>query len=204
MLRPVHVSWLGIAALGLGAIAAAVVIGFLTRAPKLTASLKLVLFLALFVLPTGSAFMGNASNMEASKNVEFCNGCHVMNSYVDDVRDPNSTSLASLHGRLEIFRDEACYECHADYGMFGGVTTKIGGMHHVEAFYTDDWSAPGHRAPALYKPYDMRRCLSCHDPLRKGAPLEHQVHAEKIKTMTISCSAEGCHGHPHPPWKQSR
>jgi len=198
----VHVSLLGAAALGLGLAGAAIVVGFLLRRPILTPMAKIVLFLGLFVLPTGSAFMGNVSNMEASKNVEFCNGCHVMDSYVRDVRNPSSVSLASVHGRLPAFRDDACYACHADYGMFGGVTTKIGGMHHVEAFYTDDWTAPGHRAPKLYKPYDMRKCLDCHDPLRKGAPLEHQVHAEKLKSREIACSASGCHGPPHPAWVQ--
>ncbi len=199
-----HVSWLGLGSLGMGAIAAVLVLGFLVRAPQLNASLKLLLLFGLFVLPTSSAVMGNVANMEASKSVEFCNDCHVMNSYVDDVRDPNSPSLASLHGRLESFKDDACYNCHADYGMFGGVTTKIGGMHHVVAFYSDDWTTPGHRPPKLFKPYDTRRCTSCHDPLRKGAPLEHRVHEEKLKKREITCTASGCHGRPHPDWKQSK
>jgi cytochrome c-type protein NapC len=198
----VHVSLLGIVALAIGAIAAALVLGFLLKQPKLTAPLKLLLLFGLFVLPTSSAFLGNASNMEASKSVEFCGGCHVMTSYVNDVKDPNSTTLAALHGRIKSFGAEACYGCHADYGMFGGVTTKLGGMHHVIDFYSDDWAAPGHRPPALYKPYDTGRCMNCHDPMRKGTPLEHQVHAEQIKSHEIKCTDSGCHGSPHPKWEQ--
>ena len=192
----------GALAIVLSLVAAALVIGFLIRAPEMTPGRKLLLALALFVLPTMAAMSGNAHNIETTKSVEFCGSCHVMTSYVEDVRSPESESLASLHGRLPVFQEEACYTCHADYGMFGGVTTKIGGLHHVIDFYSDDWSKPGHRAPALYKPYDPRRCLSCHAPLRSGAPLEHRVHAEKIEKLEISCSASGCHGPPHPAWVQ--
>lgn len=196
------ISWLGVGALGLSAISAIVIVVYLLRAPPLTSALKIILGGALFLLPSGVALLGNVENLETTKKVAFCGSCHVMTSYVEDVRDPSSKSLASAHGRLEIFREEACYTCHADYGMYGGVTTKIGGMHHVVAFYSDDWSEPGHRPPALYKPYDTRRCTTCHDPLRADAPLEHRVHGEKIKTEEVSCSAKGCHGPPHPAWAQ--
>jgi cytochrome c-type protein NapC len=192
----------GAAAVVLSLIAAALVIGFLVRSPELTPGRKLLLGLALFVLPTMAAMLGNVHNIETTKTVEFCGSCHVMTSYVEDVKSADSRSLASLHARLPVFEGEACYICHADYGMFGGVTTKIGGLHHVVDFHSNDWSTPGHRPPALYKPYDMSRCLRCHDPLRAGAPLEHRVHAQKLQDRTISCSATGCHGPPHPPWKQ--
>ncbi len=195
---------LGAAAIAVGLVAAALIIGFLVRKPELTPGRKLLLGIALFVLPTLTALLGNVHNMATTKRVEFCGSCHVMTSYVEDVHDKKSESLASLHGRLPSFHDEACYQCHSDYGMYGGVTTKIGGMHHVIAFYGDDWTTPNHRPPKLYKPYDMRRCLECHDPLRSGAPLQHRVHADKIEQQAISCSAAGCHGPPHPPWVQAQ
>ncbi len=200
--RPVDVSALGLAALALGAASAALVIAYLVRSPPLTGPRKLTLFFAMFVLPTTSAVLGNASNLETTKSVEFCGSCHVMTSYVEDARDPASGSLASLHARLPTLRGDACYTCHADYGMYGGVTTKIGGMRHVLDFYSDDWTRPGHVPPALYKPYDLRTCEGCHDPLRAGAPLEHQVHADKLRAREISCASRGCHGPPHPPWAQ--
>ena len=112
-----------------------------------------------------------------------------------------SPLLASGHARLPEYRDDACYGCHADYGMFGGVTTKIGGMRHVWEFYTGDWTRPGHEPPALYEPFDTRTCMSCHDPLRAGAPIEHQLHAQKIESRAMKCTADGCHGRPHPVWK---
>jgi hypothetical protein len=195
-------SWLASAAIALSAVSAIFIVGFWIKSPPLTGAVKLLLLFTMLVLPTSAAMIGNVSNLEATKTVSFCNQCHVMNSYVDDVRDPNSPLLASRHARLPAFKDDACYVCHADYGMYGGVTTKIGGMHHVVAFYSDDWSEPGHRPPALYKPYDLRTCLECHDPLKADAPLEHRVHADKIRELSLSCVASGCHGHPHPPWKQ--
>lgn len=199
-----HASLLGWGALALGGISAILVLGFLVRAPQLTASLKLLLLFGLFVLPSGTAVLGNVANLEASKSVQFCGSCHVMDSYVSDLQNPDSRSLASLHGQLPAFADDACYGCHADYGMYGGVTTKIGGMHHVYSFYSDDWTTPGHRPPELYEPYDTRVCLSCHNPVRKGAPLEHRVHGDKITSREIKCTNAGCHGRPHPAWEQTK
>lgn len=178
------------------------IVGYLVRSPPLTPSVKLILLFGLFVLPTSASFVGNAANLETTKSLSFCGSCHVMAFYVDDVRDPDSQSLAAAHARLEVFRDEACYACHSDYGMFSGVTTKIGGMRHVLEFYTDDWSEPGHPPPALYEPYDGRKCQACHHLKHPGAPLEHRVHEEKIASREISCVAAGCHGPPHPPWRQ--
>jgi cytochrome c nitrite reductase small subunit len=189
---------LGLAALALAALAALAIVGFLVRRPPLTGEVKLRLFLAMLVLPTTAALLGNTANMETTKKVEFCNSCHVMNTYVADARSAESTSLAATHARLELFREDACYGCHADYGMLGGITTKIGGMHHVKDYYLNDWDQPGHRGPELYEPYDLRVCVSCHDPLRAGAPLQHRVHADEIRERSISCAADGCHGPPHP------
>jgi len=197
----VNLSWLGIVALALGGLSAAYIVWFLLRRPKLSFRIKLELCFALLVVPSLSAVVGNVSNLETTKRVSFCGECHVMTSFVRDARDPKSTLLAASHAHVPAFTDEACYGCHADYGMLGGVTTKLGGMRHVIDFYTGDWTRAGRRPPQLYKPYDTRTCLSCHDPFRAGAPLEHQLHAEKIKTHEISCAADGCHGPPHPPWK---
>jgi len=191
-------SWLGLGAIALAAVAGVLLIGFLVKRPAISGSVKLHLFFVLFVLPTSAALLGNTANLGTTKQVQFCGSCHVMETYVADLQDPKSRSLAASHGQLEIFRDEACYTCHADYGMLGGVTTKIGGMHHVYDYYTKDWDAPGHRGPALYKPYDMRRCTQCHEPLGPGASLEHRVHETKIRSGEIGCSADGCHGPPHP------
>lgn len=195
------VSWLGIAALVVGAVAAAVLVWFLVKRPRLTFGIKVVLFFGLFLLPTVAAVLGNVSNLETTKTVRFCGSCHAMTTHVNDAHDPGSASLASRHARLPAQHEEACYGCHADYGMFGGITTKLNGMRHVWEFYTDDWSTPDHAPPKLYKPYDTRVCMSCHDPLRADAPLEHRVHAEKIEARAIKCTESGCHGRPHPAWR---
>jgi len=196
----VSLSSLGAIALALGAVSAAYIVVFLVRRPAMTVRVKVELLFAMLVIPTLSSLVGNVSNLEAKKRVSFCGECHVMTSFVRDARNPASTSLAASHAQVPAFTDEACYGCHADYGMLGGVTTKIGGLRHVVDFYAGDWTRAGHRPPELYKPYDTRTCLSCHDPFRAGGPLEHQLHSEKMKSSEISCVADGCHGPPHPAW----
>ena len=62
-----------------------------------------------------------------------------MEPWVQDASDPASTSLAARHGRNALFGDPNCYTCHADYGMYGTVHTKIGGLRHVAAYYADGY-----------------------------------------------------------------
>ena len=68
-------------------------------------------------------FSGNIAGYEATKTRRFCGSCHVMTPYAKDSEDVASTSLAARHSRNDAFGAENCYACHADYGMFGTVTT---------------------------------------------------------------------------------
>lgn len=189
---------LGIAALACIAAAALILVGYLIKRPPFTPWVKLVLLFGLGVFPVGAALTGNIANYQVTQQREFCGSCHVMDPHANDAKDPQSQSLAAMHSRLPHFGEQSCYVCHADYGMFGTVTTKIGGMHHVWDFYTQDWNAPGHRLPQLYKPYDSQACLQCHVPMRPPAPLEHRVHQSVIEAGTVACASAGCHGPPHP------
>lgn len=191
-------SWLGLAALGCVTAAAAILVGYLVRRPPLTPGIKLLLFFGLGVFPIGTALTGNVANFQVTQQRTFCGSCHVMDPHALDAADPNSQSLAALHSRLPHFGGQSCYVCHADYGMFGTITTKIGGMHHVWDFYTQDWDAPGHRPPQLYKPYDSAACLQCHVPMREPVPLAHLVHKDVIESGEVTCARSGCHGPPHP------
>jgi cytochrome c-type protein NapC len=110
------------------AIAAGLIIYYLIRRPRLHAATKLVLLAGLGVFPLMSAASGNLVGFEASTKREFCNSCHVMEPWIDDVEDPASTSLAAAHSRNDLFGDKSCYTCHADYGMFGTVNTKLNGL----------------------------------------------------------------------------
>src|SRR5262245_14853705 len=178
--------------------AAAILIYYLVRRPPLTRGTKTLLFLGLGPVPIAAAMAGNLANLEITKERKFCGSCHIMNPFITDAANDKSSSLAAVHSRNRWFGDQSCYTCHADYGMFGLVTTKIGGMHHVWDYYTKDWDGPGARRPALYKPFPNANCLQCHTTERMQAPLEHRVHAGAIDGGEITCAGVGCHGPPHP------
>lgn len=185
-----------------GAIACAaasgvVLLGYLIRRPPLNRTTRVWLFVGLGPLPIAAAMAGNVSNLEVTKKREFCGSCHVMVPYTDDAASPHSQGLAAKHSKNAWFGDESCYTCHADYGMFGLVVTKIGGMHHVWDYYTGDWDAPGHRPPQLYKPYDSKACKQCHAQSGPREPLEHKVHRAGIESGAVGCGKVGCHGPPH-------
>jgi nitrate/TMAO reductase-like tetraheme cytochrome c subunit len=185
-------------ALALTLLSAAILVGFLVRRPKLDRVVKVWLLIALGPLPITAAMTGNLANFEVTTKRTFCASCHTMTIHANDAADPHSTTLASLHSKNPYFGDKSCYVCHADYGMFGTVLTKVGGMHHVWDYYTDDWSAPGHRPPQLYKPYSNTACMQCHPVDKPRQPLEHKIHGQAVKDGLVSCAAANCHGPPHP------
>lgn len=189
---------LSTSALACAALAAVVLIAYLIRRPPLTAATRLWLFLGLGPLPIAAAIAGNVANLEVTKERHFCGSCHVMEPYIEDVSNPESKRLAAVHSRNEWFGHQSCYVCHADYGMFGTVVTKIGGMHHVWDYYTGDWGDPSHRPPALYKPYSNDACRHCHAHASAREPMEHRVHKAAIENGSVGCAKEGCHGPPHP------
>lgn len=193
-----NVSWLAWIALGLIAVSAAMLIGFLIRRPPLTTPVKLVLLAGLGVVPIGAAAAGNVANYEMTKKRQFCGSCHVMWDYAHDAADETSATLAAAHSRLPMFGDQSCYNCHSDYGMYGSVTTKVGGMKHVWDYYSEDWDAPGHRPPKLYKPFSNKSCRQCHALKRNPEKLEHRVHMKAIESDEVRCAGFGCHRPPHP------
>jgi cytochrome c-type protein NapC len=182
-----------------GVSAAVILVVYLVRRPPLRPATKVWLFLGLGPLPIGAAMSANTVDFERTKDREFCGSCHVMHPYTNDAANRGSRTLAAAHSQSPYFGHESCYICHADYGMFGAVTTKIGGMHHVWDFYTKDWDGPNSRKPALYEPYDPATCQQCHPT--SAAPfqsrLEHRVHAGAVSRGDASCISDGCHGPAH-------
>ena len=122
--------------LACGAIAAVLLVAYLVRRPPLVRSTKIWLLCALGVFPIGAAASGNVQGYETTKARSFCGSCHVMIPHASDSDDPRSHSLSSRHARNALFGAENCYTCHEDYGMFGTVLTKLGGMRHVWLYYT--------------------------------------------------------------------
>lgn len=190
-------------ALASALLAAIVLSACLILRPKLGPALMVWLVLGLGVLPISAAISGNIQNYETTKKRSFCASCHVMEPWVTDAADPTSRSLAARHSRNALFGNESCYVCHADYGLFGTVTTKLGGMRHVWEYYAHYRKVPTTDAVPtirLYKPYSNQNCMQCHSTsnelwLRVS---DHKASLEDVRSGRMSCASSGCHGYAHP------
>jgi len=191
------------AALLCAAGSALLVLWFLLRRPALTRTTKIVLLGAIGVLPLATASTGNVAGFEATKARRFCGSCHVMTPYKNDSEDPRSTALAARHARNELFGDENCYACHADYGMFGTVVTKMGGMRHVYEYvlHYRNMSLEEARATIhIRKPFQNSTCMHCHSTEGPSwnAIKDHASILDRVRAGTVSCASSGCHGPAHP------
>jgi cytochrome c-type protein NapC len=201
-----HLSLLSWFALACAAIAVGILVVYLVRRPPLTPTTRVLLLAGLGVFPIGLAGSGNIAGYEATKQRAFCGSCHVMIPHVSDSGDPKSLSLASRHGRNKLFGAENCYVCHADYGMYGTVTTKLGGLKHVWMYYTEYRNVSLEDAKKtihLYKPYPNSNCMQCHST-ENAVWMKRSDHAsslDDVRAGKVSCASVGCHGYAHPTTK---
>jgi cytochrome c-type protein NapC len=194
-----------------------IIVWYLVKRPPLGRLAKVLLFLGLGVFPLGVALMGNIAGFEYTKTRQFCGSCHVMGPYVRDAGDVASKSLASAHGRNKWFGHDNCYTCHADYGMFGAVTTKITGLKHLFHYVTEyagtGPDGEGGRPIKLYKRQDLDAkkltdeqfaqyvngiCMKCHsasNPIWAEAG-GHAGIADDVKSGKAVCI--DCHTEIHP------
>ena len=92
-------------------LATVLLIWFLIARPALTRGTKLVLLVAIGILPLGTAANGSIAGYEATKTRTFCSSCHVMTPFGADSSNPGSTSLAARHGRNQAFGEENLGTC---------------------------------------------------------------------------------------------
>jgi cytochrome c-type protein NapC len=199
----------GAVALAAAGIAAAIVIAYLLKKPAFTLATQLWLLLGLGFFPLLTAGFGNAAGFHATKSVEFCSSCHVMLAHSGDALDLDSQSLAARHSRNAAFGEESCYTCHADYGMFGAVFTKLNGMRHVYHYLTEYRSIPLAEALTeihIYQPFPNTNCMQCHSTTtRLWLDVNDHVSAlDDVRSGKLSCASEGCHGYAHPFTKAAR
>ena len=195
---------LAIVALGLAALSGVILVAYLVGRPPLVRATKIWLLLGLGILPIGAAFAGNVQGFEATKERAFCGSCHVMSLHREDSDDPASQSLAARHARNPMFGSENCYVCHADYGMFGTIVTKAGGMRHVWMNLTAYRGTSLEEAKGtihLREPGKMNdNCMQCHShamtPLAQGP--RSPGGARRRAAGRVSCASAGCHGLAHP------
>src|SRR5215467_11774114 len=173
-------------------------IGVLVARPGITGTRggKIVAFLALFALPLLSGGMGVSTELEHAKTTEFCLSCHIMEPYGKSLHVDDPQHLAAAHFQNHrVPADEACYTCHTNYAMFGGIKAKIGGLSHIYVYYLGKPPAPENIK--LYEPYNNRECLHCHAGARSFE--EGAVHVAdptllaSVKANQVSCLTSGCH-----------
>jgi nitrate/TMAO reductase-like tetraheme cytochrome c subunit len=196
-------------AIGSAAAAAAILISYLVKKPRLDFAVKLRLLLGLGVLPAISAASSTVAGMEATTDRHFCGSCHVMDAHFRDSADQQSQSLAARHSRNPFFGSRSCYVCHADYGMYGYALTKAGGMRHVYLYYFGGYRQmpleQAKREIRLVKPYDNLNCQQCHTTTLhdwRRVPDHESLRAE-LDSNKVSCASAGCHGYAHPFTKSS-
>jgi nitrate/TMAO reductase-like tetraheme cytochrome c subunit len=176
----------------------AVLIGVIAVRPGVTATRggKMLAFLLLFLLPIVCGAMGFESELQRSTSTQFCLSCHTMEAYGKSLHVDDPTYLAAAHFQNHrVPADAACYTCHTNYAMFGGMKAKLHGLKHVYIYYFTTPPAPENIK--LYEPYNNRECLHCHAGARSFE--EGAVHnadpdtLPAVKANKLSCISSGCH-----------
>lgn len=201
---------LGWVAVGFAGLSAAILLVHLARRGRTTdpdapiaPTTKLWLLLGLGVFPIASAGSANVAGFQATQSRAFCGSCHVMEPHANDSNDPKGTSLSSIHAKNTYFGGDNCYTCHKDYGMYGYVLTKMGGMRHVYLYLTEYRSMPLEKAKhdiRIVAPISNQTCATCHTmqaPAWAKVP-DHASALSKVKDGTMACTSPGCHGFAHP------
>ncbi len=195
---------IGALAIGAAIAAAVLLLHHLVFRPKLTALGRVKLFLGLAVFPFVAAVATTASGMERTTQREFCGSCHVMATHLEDMKNPDSPSLAARHSRNPSFGGHACYTCHADYGMMGYPLTKLTGMMHVYHYYLGGYKDMSldafHAEVRIAKPFKNANCQQCHSGTLTSFVnvREHLGIMPELEKNTVSCASAGCHGVAHP------
>ncbi|HME10890.1 MAG TPA: NapC/NirT family cytochrome c [Bryobacteraceae bacterium] len=151
------------------------------------------------LVPLMATGIGTLLVFERAEHVQFCESCHItMQSFVNDMRDPKSESLAAVHFKNKFIPDDQCYDCHTSYGMFGTVEAKMAGMEDVYKYFTRTWSNP----ISMREPYPNHDCLKCH--AESALWLKHDEHiAARDDLFADKMKCLDCHGADHPAHPES-
>ena len=144
------------------------------------------------VFPMMLSGVGTIVALERVRTVQVCGSCHLtMKSYVDDMMNPKSDSLAAVHYTNRYIAENQCYECHTSYGMLGTLQSKKQGVIDVYKYYTHTFQLP----LQLRQPYRDGDCLKCHAGATKWIAA-HEESKEKIFAGKVACMQ--CHRETHP------
>lgn len=154
---------------------------------------RMIAAFAMFLLPGLVLGLGTVRHLDESKSTTFCLSCHVMEPYGRSllIEDPSHLPAAHFQNK-RIPRDHACFTCHTHYTMFGDLRAKLGGLRHMWVYYTG--STP--ERIELYRPFENRECLHCHDGARSFEEGESHVDIrDELASNDMSCL--DCHDSIH-------
>jgi nitrate/TMAO reductase-like tetraheme cytochrome c subunit len=159
---------------------------------------KALYFLVIIVFPTLVVAATFALNIKNSERISFCLDCHEMGPYGNSLHEDDDEMIPTIHYQNNwVKQEEACYQCHTDYTLFGPVKAKLRGLQHMYVHYIT--GAP--KGMELYEPYHNRECLRCHEGAKRFENLpQHQEDPEmlvRLKTNKQSCMDKGCHDVTH-------
>ena len=184
--------WAGVLSI-LTAIIILLFIEFFYRDRITLMSYRTLLIISLFVLPVIVGLGTTATVLETTKTVQSCNTCHVMNPFVHDLKNPESTTLAARHYKNKWIADYQCYTCHTTYGAHGTLAGKRDGFRHWLLFVTQTWDEPISYSGS----YPNMNCTACHAGTNSFREVEsHRALSSKLRANEVSCTS--CHGPAHP------
>ena len=154
---------------------------------------RLVALLALLVLPAGAVFLASYHVFEGVHEVRGCARCHVMLPMVNDMKDPDSGTLAARHYKNRWIAENQCFHCHSDYGLGGDLEAKMTGFRHLARYTTRTYQEP---IKARVR-FDNQNCLKCHESTPRFARVQsHATAHERLAANQMICL--NCHGQSHP------
>jgi cytochrome c-type protein NapC len=177
----------------------ALLIALIVVRPSITARRegKILAFIAFLILPTLCVAWGGTEHIERSKQTKFCVTCHIMEPYGRSLYVDDKSFVPAQHfqnHRIPV--DEACFTCHTDYALYGGLRAKLRGLRHIYIQYFG--TPPSPKDIKLYTPYNNRECLHCH--LGARSFMSNEIHQAILDTLTsnqLSCISSGCHDATH-------
>jgi cytochrome c nitrite reductase small subunit len=179
----------------LAAVVIALFVGFRVQLTRSREG-KILAFVALFTLPVMAAWTGFSEQMDRAESTKFCLSCHVMGDFGRSLYIDDPSYVPARHFQNNrVPRDRACYACHTEYTLFGGVKAKARGLRHLWVQYV--LGAPKPEAIKLYDPFPNSECLHCHLGARRFE--EGSAHNKipdllsRVKSNKLSCVSSGCH-----------
>jgi nitrate/TMAO reductase-like tetraheme cytochrome c subunit len=143
------------------------------------------------VLPALALLLGASAAIDDTKRPEFCGSCHVMVPFFNDMKNPESKTLAAIHYQNRYILEDQCYTCHTDYGFFGPMKAKLTGVRHLWNYETGHYTLP----IRIRGPYRVANCLHCHGESRVFRD-KHVDLAADGDVAALACL--DCHAPAHP------